>query len=134
MGIQETMPNQSPITKAFLEQILKHQVLDFHTSGGSNPGDNFTSVLISIEVTFPGEKQPLHLLFKTFPNHPTRQKLLEDSNLFLKEHEVYADFLPQLINFQRAAGNGNESEILRPAVPELVAGAAIDYTKINRIT
>lgn len=127
MGVEETIPYETPITKQFLESLLKKPIQDFQVSGGSNPGDNFTSILISIEIRFPDKNEPIHLLYKTFPNHPTRQKLLEDTNLFQKEYQVYSTWIPELIRFQsKLIGNGPE-KILIPAVPQLVAGAAIDY-------
>lgn len=121
------LPTNS-ITKEFLEGILHRKIAHFKTSEGSNPGDNFTSILISVEVQFADDESPIHLLYKTFPSHPTRQKLLVDTNVFLKEFLVYDSWIPELIQFQRDIGL---EKILKPAVPEMVAGAAIDYESGN---
>jgi len=132
MGIEQESPRcSSGITKPFLEGLLKKEILFFTASTGSNPGDNYTSVLVSLEVHLVHQKEPLYLLFKTFPQHPTRQKLLEDTNIFLKEYQVYNEWIPELIKFQTnllgIGGPSGKGEILRPAMPELIAGAAIDY-------
>lgn len=125
-----TTKNESPLTKEFLEKILKRKVASFKCEEGSNPGDNFLSILFSLEIRLVEENEPLHLLFKTFPHHPTRQKLLNDTNIFLKEYLVYDVWIPELIKFQKdVVGNPT---ILRPAVPTLVAGNAIDYSNIGK--
>lgn len=118
--------NHPLISNVFLEETLKQPIRSFTITRGSKPGDNYSSVMQAIEVHLAeNTSKPLHLLIKTFPQHPTRQKALQENNFFFREYQVYTEYLPALAAFQ-ADFTGSEN-VLRPAMPNFVAGAAIDY-------
>ncbi|CAL8096635.1 unnamed protein product [Orchesella dallaii] len=119
------LPITSSITKEFLEKLLKRKIVDFKVNEGSNPGDNFLAILISLEIHLVDQTEPLYLLYKTFPQHPIRQKLLEDTNLFLKEFLVYDAWFPEIVQFQNDIIGLDL--VMKPAVPPMVSGGAIDY-------
>ncbi|CAG7734310.1 unnamed protein product, partial [Allacma fusca] len=122
----ESPEGQVVISKEFVEEFLQKKITYLKVSKGSNPGDNFTSILFAIEVKVCGESEPLHLLLKTYPALQSRQKFLNETNLFLKEIKVYKEFLPDLIEFQRRELG---HKVITPAVPPFVAGKAIDFSK-----
>jgi hypothetical protein len=121
------------ITKEFLETTLKSKVKSFTVQPGSNHGDNYTSILHSIEVHLEDNAaaEPLQLLLKVYPNHPARKKFLDDTNLFLKELLVYQKLVPEIQGLVCKEANGNIGNELKLSLPPLVAGKAVDYTTIE---
>ena len=116
------------ITKEFLEDALKSKVKSFSVKPGSNHGDNYTSILHSIEVQLENQDKPIYLLLKVYPNHPMRKKFLDETNLFLKELLVYQNVVPALHNIiNPLIGNKNKMK-LKLSVPPLVSGKAVDYS------
>jgi hypothetical protein len=83
------------ITKEFLEGHLKEAVDSFSIRSGSNAGDNYTSILYSIDVVLKSGKE-LFLLLKVFPYHPARQDFLKMVNIFSKEVSAYSIWIPAL--------------------------------------
>lgn len=85
-----------PLTKEFLETAFKKEVETFTATLGTNPGDNYMSIIHAVDVTFKGEKEQSHILIKCYPNHPGRRDFLDQANVFEKELFMYESFLPQL--------------------------------------
>lgn len=85
-----------PLTKEFLELTFEKEVDTFTTKLGTNPGDNYLSIIHAVKVHFHGELEPYHYLIKCYPNHPSRREFLDVMDVFAKELFLYADFLPQL--------------------------------------
>ncbi|CAL8110269.1 unnamed protein product [Orchesella dallaii] len=104
-----------PLTKEFLELAFDREVESFSTNAGTNPGDNYMSVMHSIELTFKGEKEANHYLIKCYPNNQGRRAFLDQTNMFSKEYFMYQEFLPQLK--QLAAENGVEDVVNLAVAP-----------------
>ncbi|CAL8110270.1 unnamed protein product [Orchesella dallaii] len=95
------------LTKEFLELAFDKEVEKFSTNVGTNPGDNYMSIMHGIEVTFKGEKESNHYLIKCYPNNQGRRDFLDQTDVFSKEFFIYQDFLPQLkqLAIERGAEN-----------------------------
>jgi len=118
------------ISKEFLSKLLKKNVSSFRLKPGTNVGDNYMSVLYSIQVEVEeedGQTKSVSLLSKCFPTHPTRQEFLRKSNVFWNELQIYKTFLPEL---QKMAQN-NGIEIQLPFSP-LVGGEALDFKNTQK--
>jgi hypothetical protein len=126
----------SVVTKEFLESVFKKEISDFTVNSGSNAGDNFTSLLYTIDIHFRvtsgSPRRPIkHVLLKTFPVNLARIFLLEHTNLFVKELRFYDTFIPEMIRFQEKRipidDDGGSRKII-PPFPELLYGKAIDFS------
>ncbi|CAL8110275.1 unnamed protein product [Orchesella dallaii] len=113
------------LTKEFLEKALDKEVEKFSTNIGTNPGDNYMSIMHAIEVTFKGEKKSHHCLIKCYPNHPGRREFLDQIDVFNKEFFMYQDFLPQLK--QLAVDSGAE-KIVDLSVAPIQGGNIVGQT------
>jgi len=124
------------ITVGFLEEILKEKINLIKIGPGSNVGDNYTSLIHSIQVTFKKDPQRLiYLVLKTYPAHPARQQFLEDTNMFRKELLVYDTLLPDLVTFanDRCPSILNQQEI-KLVFPPLVHGRAVNNAGKLRVS
>lgn len=82
----------------------------FETKSGSNHGDNFLGVMIS--VTLEGTKvkngiskiETMHLICKIPPMNESRKNNFKSSIVFDREVYVYSKLLPAFIQFQRDRG------------------------------
>ncbi|ODM94101.1 hypothetical protein Ocin01_12582 [Orchesella cincta] len=102
------------LTKEFLELALEREVETFSTSMGTNPGDNYMSIMHGIEVTFKGDNKSNYYLLKCYPaNSQGKKEFLDD--LFSKELFMYQKFLPQLKEL--AAESGAENVVDLSVVP-----------------
>ncbi|CAL8110273.1 unnamed protein product [Orchesella dallaii] len=99
--------NGFPLTKEFLELAFDREVSTFRTEVGTNPGDNYLSIMHAVEVIFKGEKESQHYLVKCYPNHPERREFIDQTDVFSKEFFMYEEFLPQLkqLAVERGAEN-----------------------------
>ncbi|CAL8110272.1 unnamed protein product [Orchesella dallaii] len=88
--------NGFSITNEFLELVFDRQVSTFRTDVGTNPGDNYLSIMHAVEVVFKGEPESNHYLIKCYPNHPGRREFIEQMDVFSRELFMYQDFLPEL--------------------------------------
>jgi len=69
-----------------LEENLGKRVNSFTIIPGTKFGDNYMSVLYSIDVQLCGnDKVTLNLISKCYPSHPVRQEFLNKSNMFWNE-------------------------------------------------
>lgn len=96
-----------PLTKEFLELAFDKQVDTFKTKLGTNPGDNYLSIIHAVQVTFKGEGNPSHYLIKCYPNHPGRRDFLDETDIFAKELFLYEDLLQQLKELVKENGAEN---------------------------
>jgi len=97
--INVTPPEEAtgfPLTKEFLELAFDREVENFSVNVGTNPGDNYMSIMHAIEVTFKGETESKHYLIKCYPNNQGRRDFLDQTDVFSKEFFIYQEFLPQL--------------------------------------
>ncbi|ODM99563.1 hypothetical protein Ocin01_07130 [Orchesella cincta] len=104
------IPPEEPgfqLTKEFLDMALDREVEKFKTDVGTNPGDNYMSIMHAIEVTFKGEKEPNHYLIKCYPNNQGRRDFLDQTDVFSKELFMYQEFLPQLKTLAAECGAEN---------------------------
>ncbi len=85
-----------PLTKEFLEITFGREVDSFEVRVGTNPGDNYLSIMHAVDVVFKEEPQEQHYLIKCYPNHPGRRDFLDEINVFEKELFMYDDFLQQI--------------------------------------
>jgi hypothetical protein len=125
--MEETSDKRS-ITKGFLEKCLGVAVESFKVSAGSDPGDNFMSVMHCVEVLVAGEERPRHLILKSYPSHPSRREFLDNINIFSKEVKVYQVFIPAILEM---AGQVDAATLHKPhelPFPTLVAGKAVDHS------
>jgi len=130
------------IDHEFIESILDKdtELVSYTISPGSKPGDNFMSVIYSIDLetrnkiisTKKENKESVETrnwLLKCFPSLPSRQRFNTKSNLFYRELEVYQTWLPELERFQR--------EVLKLKIPVnlpftyAVAGKATDFSRLT---
>ena len=100
----------SGITKEFLEETLKCSIDRFEVKPGSEIGDNYACILLSVSVWKSGSEDPEQIMVKCYPNQPARQQFLESSNIFLIEVGTYNEVIPELYKFQE--------ELQLPAVIE----------------
>lgn len=83
---------------------------EFETKAGSNHGDNFLGVMIS--VTISGTKgqngksktEKLHLICKVPPSNENRRKNFKTDLVFDREIFVYSKLLPTFVRFQQDKG------------------------------
>lgn len=132
----ETESNDPLISKAFLENALREEgkykdfeILSFKVSMGSKPGDNYMSIIYTIDVDLKVEGVPLKrsLLIKCYPNHPGRQQFANKSNFFFKEMEVYSKWIPELERMQREVVGLGEGERVKLPYAPFVHGECIDF-------
>lgn len=123
----EKLPN---LSKEFLEKNLGRKVESWTISSGSNVGDNYTSVLYSIDIKLPGDGEyggeTLHLISKCYPNNPVRQKFLSEANIFWNELSIYETLLPSLTKAREKMGLTEKLPF-----PPLIGGHCPDFDKIQ---
>lgn len=106
MSSEKTKVDLRPleINKEFLEDLFGHgRVSSFTLIAGSNPGDNYMSIMHAVEINFTnGEKS--HILIKCLPNQPTHREFVDESNVFKKEFFVYDFWIPKLQKMQEEIG------------------------------
>lgn len=112
------------ISKEFLETSLGKKIRSYKITPGTNSGDNYFSVMYSIEVDFDENEKKAYLLLKCFPSNPTRQDILVNTNLFWRELSFYKEYIPKLVQMQK---DMNLTEIIKPTFPPFVAGSGINY-------
>lgn len=97
-GINISPPEAAgfPLTREFLELAFDKKVDTFEAKLGTNPGDNYMSVIHAVEVFFHGEKEPNNYLIKCYPTHQGRRDFLDQIDIFSRELFMYEDFLVQL--------------------------------------
>jgi hypothetical protein len=124
------------IDKAFLSKALgqEYDILDFQVTPGSKPGDNFLSLIYTVDVKLLSKSNNTtlsrHILVKCYPTHPGRQDYNNNTNLFFKELQVYRIWLPELLRFQTEVVGLDEPLTL--PYPPFVHGKAIDFTQVDR--
>ncbi|CAL8110271.1 unnamed protein product [Orchesella dallaii] len=111
--INVTPPEEKgfPLTKEFLELAFDREVEKFSVNVGTNPGDNYMSILHAIKVTFKGEKESNHYLIKCYPNNQGRRDFLDQTNIFSKEFFIYQEFIPQLKQLAIESGAQNIADL-----------------------
>ncbi|ODM99564.1 hypothetical protein Ocin01_07131 [Orchesella cincta] len=118
------------LTKEFLELAFDREVEKFSTNAGTNPGDNYMSVMHAIEVTFKGDKKSSHYLIKCYPNHQGRRDYLDEMDVFSKEFFIYQDFLPQLKELAEERGAENIVDLsVAPVQGGNIVGQPSKFTK-----
>ena len=118
---------EKAITPQFLSQKLSKPVEKVNISMGSNHGDNYMCVIYGIEAEFSsGEKR--NLVLKACPTHQARQQMIQLTNIFAKEYFVYDYWFSEFAKLQEDAGKPNAFPL---AVPQYIAGAAVDYSAPN---
>lgn len=99
--------------KAILDEIaagLNFTDYKPETEHGSNHGDNFQGVLVSVKLigsrAINGKAEPseLALLVKTPPANEKRQEIFQSQLMFDREVLAYAKALPAFVAFQREKG------------------------------
>jgi len=117
-----------PLTKKFLELAFDREVEKFSVNVGTNPGDNYKSIMHAIELTFKGEKESYHYLIKCYPNNQGRRDFLDQTDIFSKELFMYQEFLPQLKQLAVDCGAENIVDLsLAPFHGGNVAGIQCKY-------
>lgn len=100
------------ITK-LLHQIAKNEGFSdykFETKAGSNHGDNFLGVMISVTINGTTGKNgnsksdKLHLICKVPPSNEDRKKNFRTDLVFDREIYAYSKLLPAFIRFQKEKG------------------------------
>jgi hypothetical protein len=124
------------IDEVFLAKALgdEFEILEFHATPGSKPGDNYLSLIYTVDVTMRSkiteQTSTRHLLVKCYPAHPGRQEFNNQTNIFYKELELYRVWLPELVRFQEEVVG-----MIKPykiPYPPYVYGKATDFTKVDR--
>lgn len=132
-NLEKVIPISDLITKEFIQFHTKDKVLAVSIKDGTNPGENFMSVLYSVEVQVEnkgdkGESEPRHhLLLKCYPSHPSRQKHLNKKNLFFQEVSFYNGITKDLIQFQSELVGLPRESIISLSLPPFLGGKAVDY-------
>ena len=95
------------ISRGRVEKILERldptlQLLTYSVTSGMNPGDNYMSLLYSVNVeartkSWPWEQSQQTFLFKTIPIDEGKRKMLNDCLAFPKEIQMYTKVLPDLM-------------------------------------
>ena len=126
------------ITKDFLLNAIKQEtksnsveILSHNVTFGTKPGDNYMSIIYTIDVDFKTDKAEVpkrrHLLIKCYPNHPGRQEFTNKSNVFFKELEIYNKWIPELKRFQMEVLGLEPKQALRLPYAKYVHGECIDF-------
>ena len=99
------------ISHEALEKAIKGEtqrqnvtVLTFETSGGSNKGENFTCVMIAIEVKalVDGQEKCFHYMAKCLPANAFRAKFITE--VFLNFQNVHFSYVTKTIFLFRLMG------------------------------
>ncbi|XP_021957427.2 uncharacterized protein LOC110853466 isoform X2 [Folsomia candida] len=123
------------ISKEFLQKALEHEakngdsvptIISHSVTLGTKPGDNFMSIIYSVDVELSDGKKR-HLLIKCYPNHPARQEFGNKSNMFFKEYEVYSKWIPELKRMQTEVLGLRKNEIVKLPYAHFVDGDCIDF-------
>jgi len=100
--------NAIKIDKDFLSSALgnEFEINSFTISEGSNVGDNYMSIIYSVDIEVKSKisespSETKHLLVKCFPTHPARQGFLIKSNFFHRELQMYQVWLVELSRLQK---------------------------------
>ncbi|KAB0791961.1 hypothetical protein PPYR_13922 [Photinus pyralis] len=96
------------ITKSFLENVLRDhfkddalKILNFRTSSVGEVGDNFTSLLLRIKITYAkkgGGEGEYPVIAKIFPEDEEAASVITATKGFDSEIGVYGDVLPAMHN------------------------------------
>lgn len=78
----------------------------FESKSGSNIGDNFSGILLSITLSGTRNEtvETIHLMCKMPPTNENRRKTFKSDLLFERELYMYNTLLPQFAEFQREKG------------------------------
>jgi hypothetical protein len=99
------LSDETLLTKDFLQKVLNQElrhgrredktgqeIVSHKVSFGTKPGDNYTSIIYTIDVELDTKKnsKKRHLFLKCYPSHPQRQLFNNKTNMFWKELEIYS--------------------------------------------
>lgn len=115
------------ITKQFLESVLHCEICSYKVESGSKPGDNYMSVLYTIQVKLSPTKEVFYLL-KCYPSEQSKQTNLNRSNHFYNELQFYSTLGKDLVTFQTKLGISKP--ILLP-IPPFHGGNAVNYKNLE---
>jgi len=125
------MSESEIISKEFLEKALGKTVESFTIKAVSDTGDNFMSILYTLDVntkSLDGKIETLYLLSKCYPNSAGRQEFLNSQNIFWKELQFYKDFIPEMTKFQEDL---DLEEIVKLDFPPFAGGDAVNFDESN---
>jgi hypothetical protein len=131
------MPISVKIDEIFLSKALgdEYEILKFHATPGTKPGDNYMSLIYSVDVTMRSkiteQISTRHLLVKCYPIHPGRQDFNNRKNIFFKELQIYRVLLPELVRFQTEIVGVTKPYNI--PYPPYIYGNATDFTTFDRI-
>ncbi|XP_055309442.1 uncharacterized protein LOC129573174 [Sitodiplosis mosellana] len=89
----------------FLEKCLNQKVLDYTLKSLTKPGDNYGSIMQSVDVEVIGESDTeeseiLHLVSKTAVTNPYLIEIFQPAFTFVKETHFYSDIIPAIEIFE----------------------------------
>ncbi|XP_055321212.1 uncharacterized protein LOC129577737 [Sitodiplosis mosellana] len=102
--------------KTFLEKCLNKKVLEYKLNSLTNPGDNFGSILRTIDLNViensnSNEKETMQLVVKTSVLDPYWAAVFKPELSFVKEVHFYANIIPAIQQFEQCT-NVPEAERL----------------------
>jgi len=104
-------PTQIVTRDVISEVLLKHDpslvLISFQVEPGTNPGDNYLSLMYAVEVTAERKSGPetilptgrnlerILIMFKTIPRNPIRQEQIRSARFYFREAQMYTQILPK---------------------------------------
>lgn len=134
MSLEDTKGNVRilDINMEFLEKLIGRDISSFSLEAGSNPGDNYLSVMHAVTINFKNEDDPpAYIVIKCIPNHPTRREFTDESNVFRKEFFIYDFWIPTLEKLQVEIGANPKLEL---AVAPYIGGKVTRPIPTNQTT